>query len=216
MGGLLAARSDPAVLLVSGGRGAALLDRQPAGEGRHVRQHVWRTLWRSLLLVALGIFLRSMYGPLTNFTFRRHAHADRTWAIPFLFLLGFRKPRWQWVALAVVLAGYWLAWALYPAAGPGFNWQTVGVPPNWPHYFSGFAAHWNKNANLGNAFDQWFLNLFPRAQPFVFNDGGYLTLSFIPTLGTMILGTGGRVAGCARSAPADSHASVWLSPARRV
>jgi predicted acyltransferase len=32
------------------------------------------------------------------------------------------------------------------------------------------------------------LNLFPREQPFVFNDGGWSTLSFIPTLGTMILG----------------------------
>jgi predicted acyltransferase len=49
-------------------------------------------------------------------------------------------------------------------------------------------AHWNKNANLGNAFDQWFLNLLPRVRPFVANGGGYLTLSFIPTLGTMILG----------------------------
>jgi heparan-alpha-glucosaminide N-acetyltransferase len=49
-------------------------------------------------------------------------------------------------------------------------------------------AHWNKNANLGHAFDTWFLNLFPRAHPFVANRGGYLTLSFIPTLGTMLLG----------------------------
>jgi predicted acyltransferase len=54
-------------------------------------------------------------------------------------------------------------------------------------------GHWNKNANLGNHFDQWFLNLFPRTSPFVANEGGYLTLSFIPTLGTMILGLiGGR------------------------
>jgi len=49
-------------------------------------------------------------------------------------------------------------------------------------------AHWNKNANFGNEFDQWFLNLFPRTKPFIANEGGYLTLSFIPTLGTMILG----------------------------
>jgi predicted acyltransferase len=49
-------------------------------------------------------------------------------------------------------------------------------------------AHWNKNSNLGNAFDQWFLNLLPRTKPLVANGGGYLTLSFIPTLGTMILG----------------------------
>ena len=59
---------------------------------------------------------------------------------------------------------------------------------DWAHNYSGFAAHWNKNANLGNAFDRWFLNLFPRNTPFVFNGGGHLTLSFIPTLGTMIIG----------------------------
>jgi len=77
---------------------------------------------------------------------------------------------------------------LYPVPGAGFDWQAVGVPAGWDHNFTGFAAHWNKNANFGNAFDQWFLNLFPRTKPFVFNSGGYLTLSFIPTLGTMILG----------------------------
>ena len=62
------------------------------------------------------------------------------------------------------------------------------MPADWQHHYSGFAAHWNKNSNLGTAFDQWFLNLFPRATRFVANNGGYLTLSFIPTLGTMILG----------------------------
>jgi predicted acyltransferase len=34
----------------------------------------------------------------------------------------------------------------------------------------------------------WFLNLFPREHPFAFNEGGWSTLSFIPTFGTMILG----------------------------
>ena len=144
-------------------------------------------IWRSFLLIALGIFLRSMYSSRTYFTFE-DTLTQIGLGYPFLFLLGFRKPRWQWIALAAILAGYWLAWALYPVPGPGFDWQSVGVPANWPHFYTGFAAHWNKNANLGNAFDQWFLNLFPRAHPFVFNDGGYLTLSFIPTLGTMILG----------------------------
>jgi heparan-alpha-glucosaminide N-acetyltransferase len=144
-------------------------------------------IWRSFLLIALGIFLRSMYTPRTYFTFE-DTLTQIGLGYPFLFLLGFRKPRWQWIALAVILTGYWLAWALYPVPGPGFNWQSVGVPADWHHFYSGFAAHWNKNANLGNAVDQWFLNLFPRQHPFVFNDGGYLTLSFIPTLGTMILG----------------------------
>jgi predicted acyltransferase len=62
------------------------------------------------------------------------------------------------------------------------------VPADWPHHYQGLAAHFNKNSNLAWAFDTWFLNLFPRVAPFTHNGGGYATLSFIPTLGTMILG----------------------------
>jgi heparan-alpha-glucosaminide N-acetyltransferase len=146
-------------------------------------------LWRALLLVALGVFLRSMHSTRTYFTFE-DTLSQIGLGYPILFLLGFRPPRWQWGALAVILTGYWLAWALYPVPAANFDWTSVGVSQDWhqQHNFAGFAAHWNKNANLGTAFDQWFLNLFPREKPFVFNEGGYLTLSFIPTLGTMILG----------------------------
>src|SRR5947209_6313304 len=144
-------------------------------------------LWRSFLLVALGIFLRSTHSAQTNFTFE-DTLTQIGLGYPFLFLLGFRSPRWQWGTFATILFGYWLAWALYPAPGPGFDYAAVGVPAQWAHHFTGFASHWNKNSNLGAAFDQWFLNLFPRPTPFVANEGGYLTLSFIPTLGTMILG----------------------------
>ena len=144
-------------------------------------------LWRSVLLAALGIFLRSMSSPQTNFTFE-DTLTQIGLGYPFLFLLGFTRRRWQWIALSLILFGYWLAWALYPAPGPGFNYQAVGVPADWHHFYSGFAAHWNKNSNLGQAFDVWFLNILPRAKPFIANSGGYLTLSFIPTLGTMILG----------------------------
>jgi heparan-alpha-glucosaminide N-acetyltransferase len=151
-------------------------------------------LWRALLLVALGVFLRSMDHTQTYFTFE-DTLSQIGFGYPFLFLLGFRPPKWAWAALGVILTGYWLAWALYPVAGPNFDWSTVGVTAAWhaQYNYTGFAAHWNKNYNLGNTFDQWFLNLFPREHPFVYNDGGYLTLSFIPTLGTMILGLiGGR------------------------
>jgi heparan-alpha-glucosaminide N-acetyltransferase len=146
-------------------------------------------LWRSLLLIALGVFLRSMSSQQTYFTFE-DTLSQIGLGYPFLFLLGFRPPRWAWWALGAILSGYWLAWALYPLAPANFDWSSVGVSAAWyaQHNFTGFLAHWNKNYNLGNSFDQWFLNLFPREHPFVFNDGGYLTLSFIPTLGTMILG----------------------------
>jgi heparan-alpha-glucosaminide N-acetyltransferase len=146
-------------------------------------------LWRALLLAALGIFLRSMDHTQTYFTME-DTLTQIGFGYPFLFLLGFRPPRWAWAALGLILTGYWLAWAFYPVAGPNFDWSSVGVPSAWnvQHNYTGFAAHWNKNFNLGTAFDRWFLNLFPRETPWVYNEGGYLTLSFIPTLGTMILG----------------------------
>ena len=152
------------------------------------------TLWRALVLVALGVFLRSMDHSMTYYTFE-DTLSQIGFGYPFLFVLGYfcSKPaqvKWIWAALGFLLIAYWLAWAWYPAAPANFDWQSVGVSPSWnaQHNFTGFAAHWNKNYNFGNRFDQWFLNLFPREQPFVYNSGGYLTLSFIPTLGTMILG----------------------------
>jgi predicted acyltransferase len=143
--------------------------------------------WRSLLLIFLGIFLRSVGRPQTNFTFE-DTLTQIGLGYTFLFLLGFCSRLVQLLALVLILAGYWGAFALYPLPGPDFDYASVGVPADWPHHLTGFAAHWDKNTNLAWAFDQWFLNLFPRQRPFVYNGGGYATLSFIPTLGTMILG----------------------------
>jgi len=156
-------------------------------KGQSFTRQLVHTLWRSLLLIALGIFLRSTGSTQTNFTFE-DTLTQIGLGYTFAFLLAYCKPRWQWTAFAAILFGYWLAWALYPAPGPDFSYAAVGVPPDWHHNFTGFAAHWNKNSNLGQAFDLWFLNLLPRPSRFLFNSGGYLTLSFIPTLGTMLLG----------------------------
>lgn len=144
-------------------------------------------LWRSLILIFLGIFLRSMGREGTNFTFE-DTLTQIGLGYPFLFLLANKSARTIWTTFGVILFGYWLAWALYPVPGPGYDYEAVGAGANWTHNYTGFMAHWNKNANLGHAFDVWFLNLFPRENPFIANRGGYLTLSFIPTLGTMILG----------------------------
>ncbi|HTU99104.1 MAG TPA: hypothetical protein VMF13_01090 [Luteitalea sp.] len=172
-------------------------------------------VWRSLLLVALGIFLRSVGREQTNFTFE-DTLTQIGLGYPFLFLLATRSTRTLWTALAVILGGYWLAWALYPVAGAGYDFAAVGVPADWTHHATGFAAHWNKNANLGHAFDTWFLNLFPRPSTFIANRGGYLTLSFIPTLGTMVLGliAGRALRKAAATTPRGSDAPVipmrWL------
>jgi heparan-alpha-glucosaminide N-acetyltransferase len=156
-------------------------------KGQSFTHQLLHTVWRSILLVFLGIFLRSQHAPQTYFTFE-DTLTQIGLGYTFAFLLAYCKPRWQWIAIGVTLFGYWLAWALYPAPGPGFDYAAVGVPADWHHNFTGFASHWNKNSNLGQAFDVWFLNLLPRASRFMYNGGGYLTLSFIPTLGTMLLG----------------------------
>jgi predicted acyltransferase len=142
---------------------------------------------RSFILIALGIFLRSMHANQTYFTFE-DTLTQIGLGYLFLFLLGFCSQRTQLSALFIILVGYGAAFALYPLPGPGFDYAAAGVSPDWTQNLNGFPAHWNKNTNLAWAFDTWFLNLFPRENPFTHNNGGYATLSFIPTLATMILG----------------------------
>jgi heparan-alpha-glucosaminide N-acetyltransferase len=142
---------------------------------------------RAFILIFLGIFLRSLKSHQTYFTFE-DTLTQIGLGYVFLFLLGFTRVRTQIITLVLILILFWAAFAIYPAPGPQFDYPSVGVPQNWSHNYTGFLSHWNKNSNLSWRFDVWFLNLFPREHPFVFNEGGWSTLSFIPTLGTMIMG----------------------------
>jgi heparan-alpha-glucosaminide N-acetyltransferase len=171
------------------------------GRGQSRLRMTLHAAWRALLLTFLGIFLRSQGFSRTYFTFE-DTLSQIGMGYLFLFLLGFRPPRDQWIALGVLLFGYWLAFALYPLPPANFDYAAVDVSQRWlsEHGLHGFAAHWQKNSNLAWRFDTWFLNLFQRppmrvpgsdtrvVTPFVANGGGYATLSFIPTLATMILG----------------------------
>jgi len=124
---------------------------------------------RSVALILLGIFLRSLERRQTYWTFE-DTLTQIGLGYTFLFLLAFAARRTQIVVFAVLLVGFWAAFVMYPAPAPGVF------------------AHFDKNTNLSWAFDVWFLNLFPRESPFRFNSGGWSTLSFIPTLATMMLG----------------------------
>lgn len=156
-------------------------------KGASFNKVIFHTIRRSLILIFLGIFLRSMSSTQTYFTFE-DTLTQIGLGYTFLVLLSYCSQRIQIAALVIILVGYWLAFALYPLPGTDFNYASAGVVPNWEYNLHGFAAHWNKNTSLAWAFDKWFLNLFPRESPFLNNGGGYATLSFIPTLGTMILG----------------------------
>jgi predicted acyltransferase len=151
--------------------------------------------WRSLVLVFLGVLLASNWSRQTNFSF--------TIVLPqiglgyfFVFLLLGRGPKVQLLAIAGILVGYWLLFALYPAPGPDFDWKSVGVPDDWKK-LTGLFAHWNKNSNAAWAFDTWFLNLFPRPEKHFFEGGGYQTLNFVPSMATMLFGVlaGGLLRG---------------------
>lgn len=158
-------------------------------KGQTGTQQVRHAFSRALILIVLGIVLRSRNHVQTYFTFE-----DTLTQIGLgygaLFLLGRCSRRVQWIAFGLIVVGYWAAFALYPA------------PP------TGFAAHWEKNTNLAMRVDGWFLNLFPREERFVFNQGGYVTLSFIPTLGTMILGL--LAGGVLRSEKAPQARIRWF------
>ena len=164
-----------------------------AAQGQSTTRRTLHAFWRAFVLVALGIFLRSMGRKQTNFTFE-DTLTQIGLGYGFLYILATRSIRIQAMALAVILVGYWAAFALYPLPGADFDYAAIGLAKDAPDSLSGFAAHWNKNTNIAWRFDTWFMNLFPREAPFRINGGGYSTLSFIPTLGTMLLGLlGGEV-----------------------
>jgi predicted acyltransferase len=173
---------------------------------------IWsHVLWRSFVLVALGVFLSSANSPRPISPFSRGAGLGVTgvFAAPlgpqtdfvfvnvlaqiglgysFVYLLRGRGVKMQLAAIAAILVGYTLLFAAYPAPGPDFDYASVRRPSeNWQP-LTGWFAHWEKNTNAAHAFDVWFLNLFPRTQPFRFNEGGYQTLNFVPSMATMLLG----------------------------
>src|SRR5262245_31123876 len=172
-------------LLVGAALPFSLASRRARGES--FSRLLAHAIWRSIALILLGIFLRSLDRPRTYWTFE-DTLTQIGLGYTALFLLAYTSLRVQIAVFAAILVGFWAAFVIYPLPDPSFDYTRVGVPAGWPHLYSGFLAHFNKNSNLAWAFDVWFLNLFPREKPFLYNGGGWCTLSFIPTLATMILG----------------------------
>ncbi len=145
---------------------------------------------RSILLIALSIFLMSQYDHYTEWTFM-NVLAQIGLGYTFLFLL-WNRPAWvQAMAAVLILAGTWIAYETYPDAG--INLETgnekVGVSAEWAQeHLTGIPKPWHKNANIGHKIDLVVLNKFPRPEPFEYNRGGYQTINFIPSLATMIFG----------------------------
>src|SRR5436190_5376404 len=109
-------------------------------------------LWRSLLLILLGVFVSSNWSKHTEWTFV-NVLSQIGLGYTFLVLLEGRGLRVQMATLAGILVGYWLCFALYtPATG-----------------LASFADHWALKDNFGMRVDRWLLNRFSRKEPFVTN-----------------------------------------------
>jgi predicted acyltransferase len=164
---------------------------------------------RSLVLISLGVLLGSVQKlpQRLNIDFG-DTLAQIGLAYGILFLIAFFcRPRSWWLALVAILVGYWLFFALYPLPGSDFDYAKVGVSSEWlaEHGLQGFGAHWQINSNPAATFDFWFLNKFPRAEPYLPHKG-LTTLNFVPTIGTMILGL---IAGDALRSDRTPTAKGW-------
>jgi predicted acyltransferase len=144
---------------------------------------------RATILVFLSLFCVSFFDNTLTLTFLfTNVLAQIGLGYVFVVLLCNHGIRPQSAAVVAILASYWGLFWLYPATLPeAFDRAACGVGPDWP-LLSGLAAHWNIHTNFAAWFDRWFLNLFPRATPFLFEPEGYQTLNFVPSVATMILG----------------------------
>src|SRR3954467_13673854 len=74
--------------------------------GQSAWQMTLHAFLRALILILLGVFLRSVDKPQTNFTFE-DTLSQIGFGYGFLFLFAQRPVRDQWIAFAVLLIGYW-------------------------------------------------------------------------------------------------------------
>jgi len=170
-------------------------------------------LVRSLILICLGVLLSSNYERTTHFTFV-NVLSQIGMGYVFVYLLRGKGIFVQGLALVTILGGYWYLFYQHPLPGPNFDFHAVKVSQH--ERFPGLYAHWTKNANFAADQDLQFLNLFRRSEPlrfklfgrewesqlllrtdpenpnrpdpFRYNEGGYQTLNFVPSMATMIFG----------------------------
>ena len=190
-------------------------------EGRAGWTSFLHAIWRSMVLVGLGVALSSSRSGI-NFTFA-NVLCQIGLGYTFLYLLRGLSLKGLAAAATVVLVGYGAWFTLQPidqsevdltkqylterAAEPGL------AELEWSQ-FQGWAAHWNKHTNAAAQVDRDVLNRLPRLEEvwngkgFWVNRGGYQTLNFIPSLATMIFGL---MAGLVLRSDRDDRARLkWL------
>lgn len=175
-------------------------------EGRAGWKTFLHTLWRSLVLVGLGVALSSSVNGI-RFTFV-NVLAQIGLGYTFLYLLRGLSLKALAGCATVILLGYgaWFAFQPIDQAEVELTKQYLREHSDepglaeleWSQFREGsWAAHWNKHTNAAAQVDRDLLNRLPRLERlepewngagFWVNRGGYQTLNFIPSLATMIFG----------------------------
>ncbi len=141
--------------------------------------------WRALILISLGVFLQTRASLESSNLFTNVLTQIGLGYFLIYFLLG-RKPKIQMTIGIAVLLGYWALQISWPVPDP--------LPPKAAESIVNLSTpdavskHFSRDVNVGADLDRWLLNLFPREKEFIANGGGYVTLNFIPSAITMLMG----------------------------
>lgn len=194
-------------------------------EGRAGWRSFLHAVWRSLVLVTLGVALSSsIRDGILHFTFA-NVLCQIGLGYTFLYLLRGQGLKSLTVCATVILVGYGAWFTLQPIDRAEVELtkqyliehssEPAIAELDWSQFREdSWAAHWNKHTNAAAQADRYFLNLFPRVEEpwngkgFWVNRGGYQTLNFIPSLATMIFGL---MAGLVLRSDRDDKARLkWL------
>lgn len=162
----------------------SLMRRREDGQGFFSR--FFHALWRSALLVLLGVLLSTRTtDSQTNWLF---TNVLAQIGLGYLFLFVLASLGWEYcvAAIIVILVGDWYWFFQHPLPAADADLSALGETAT--DVIPGRFAPWSKHLNAAADFDRWLLNLLPRAQAFVTTPGGYTTMNFVPALATMLMG----------------------------
>ena len=156
-----------------------------AARGDSYKRLLGHAVRRAIVLILLGVFLRSNSARSTYWTFE-DVISQIGLGYVFLFLLWDKKPKIQLSAAVLILVAYWTLFAAWPLPPADFDYAAAHLPSE--PILTGFEAHWNRGTSPANYFDIWMWERLPTYVNHVKHHADYATLNFIPSLATMIFG----------------------------
>ncbi len=165
--------------------------RQSSGHSPNRR--LCHAILRGLLLVLIGVFLRSVNFESTHWVFI-DVLSQIGLGYVFLYLLMDKSRTVQGGVFVAILVGYWFFFFLGEPTVSTSEPSSVTASQDEGEVqtsFEGFFSPWSKNRNAAYQADVWLLNQFPRPEGEVVvshHRHGYVTFNFIPSIATMLLG----------------------------